>query len=292
MTGSPFVAAAVVLLAVAAPHLPSQDAPAAQPAARPLGQPASTAVHGAWLAEVLDLDVDAAVARYRAVVEQAPASRPERWLAVSRLAELHRMGIAAAAAGDFGKAPEEVRSAARALELPVDAAHLLEPEALAPTARVPALHPATQAVQQWVRSQLAPGPEDRLRLRREAVRLRSADASRTYERWQAADILNVELRGRHEQARALRELYFEEWRPPRPSGDPAALVARVRANLQVWLDAEDTTATQRGLLRRLQDAIEQRAADPAAVLEFVARLPIYAERLLETADAAGGTSPR
>lgn len=284
-------AAALALLLSLAPRTAGQDAKQAPPS-RTLGKPASTVVHDAWLAEVLDLDVGTAVAKYRAVVEQVPANQPERWLAVGRLAELRRMGIESATAGDFRRAPEEVRTAARSLDVPLDVAHLAAPEALAPAARVPPVHPATQLIQQWVRGQLGPSPEDRLRLRREAFRLRSADDSRSYERWQAADILSVELRGRLEQARALRELYFEEWRAPQPAGTPDQLVARVRSNLQAWLDAEDTTPSQRGLLRRLQEAIEQRAADPAAVLEFVARLPLYADRLLAEPASPGDGAPR
>ena len=96
--------------------------------------------------------------------------------------------------------------------------------------------------------------------------------------------------------------------PPTPTSEPEAApraedalafleeaerqLAAVRQRLQGWVDDEDTASHDRQLLRALGEAIEQRAAtDPRAALQFLTRLPRYAERLMleQAGEAAGET---
>jgi hypothetical protein len=105
----------------------------------------------------------------------------------------------------------------------------------------------------------------------------------------AADILRVELQGNSRQADSLRKIYFADRRAPTWTDDKAALEG-ARANLAAWLLEESLTNWQRGALRGLRDELEKRAAtDPTSALTFLARLPLYGDRLL---DAGGNQQPR
>ena len=48
----------------------------------------ATQLHRAWLQENLDLDTQGAIADYEKLRSRAPKARPERWIAIARLAEL------------------------------------------------------------------------------------------------------------------------------------------------------------------------------------------------------------
>jgi len=255
---------------------PAPRTPALQQA--PPGLQASTALHEAWLREVLDLDVQGAVTGYRTLAEQAPAGAPERWVAVARLAELHRLGVEGSDAGDFTHAPQEVREAVAGLDQPLPIPDLLHLARHEPGARLPALHPATPLIVDWVRNEFGSNVGDRLR--RQANRVRRSTTNRNPERWYAFDILQVELRGRAAQAQALRTLYFTDWRPPAIDDDAEQQLAAVRQRLQAWLDDEETASHDRALLRQLGAAIDERETDPRGALLFLARMPRYAERLM------------
>ena len=259
-------------------------AAAASGQTQPPSRSVSTAVHEAWLQEVMDLDIDRAIKTYSKVIEQSPSDAPERWIAVSRLAELHRAGIQATPVRDLTAAPEQVRRAMQSLgELPIP--ELLQQAASEPGARLPALHSATQQIHRWLRTQAGTDLELRRELRRQAIRFRRSDSARA-ERWYAYDILRVELRSQPAQAQALRTLYFADWQPPSLTGEPASNLKQARERLQAWIQDQKTSSQHRSLLRTLDRALEQRSSNPSDALAFLQRMPRYAERLL-----GDGTGP-
>jgi hypothetical protein len=260
---------------------------------------ASTALHAAWLRELMDLDVQGAVRDYEAIAKDTRPTHLERWVAAARLAELERTGIAVGYRAPVADAPPALRAAFASLEIGLAHAELLrratgDPAQVlvaigAEAGRLPNLRTITPVAQVWLRDQVGPSVDDRWRQRLQVRNLTNRarpDANRPSERWYAADILSVELQGRQEQAANLRTLYFTDWRPPTLPGDAAEGLATVRKNLESWLQEPDTSPQQQALLRQLREAIDQRAAaDPASALTFVSRMPIYAERLFGTAPA-------
>ena len=126
---------------------------------------------------------------------------------------------------------------------------------------------------EWLRDQRLRGGPDR--------RGRQPQGGLRNQRDYAADILACELHGRHEQADSLRIVCFGNWKQPRIPTDTATALVTVRLQLDSWLAERELTNAQQNLLRSLRDAIDKRAAaDPAAALQFLARLPIYGDRLL------------
>ena len=259
---------------------------------------ASTALHAAWLREVMDLDPTGAANDYEQLAKNARSNEPERWLAIARLAELRRFGIAPGPTLDAAEAPAPVRTALANLPALPDEA-LLPRLCLDPTevlqalgteqGRMPQLRAASSAVLEWVRSQLGPTP------RRSGIRTDRSRAERIY----ALDVLQRELEGRQHQAANLRTLYFTDWKAPVVRVPAKEAMATVQANLEAWLAEKDLGQFQHKLLEQLRDALVLRAqTDPASAIELLQRIPLYAERLLgpvPAAPATGGTpttSPR
>ena len=56
-------------------------------------QSATTAVHRAWLTEIIDLDRARAIKDYDNIIRQSTNKQPEKWIAVARLQELGRLGV-------------------------------------------------------------------------------------------------------------------------------------------------------------------------------------------------------
>lgn len=244
----------------------------------------ATRLHEAWLREVLDLDTAGAVADYEAIAADR-GGRIERWIAVARLAELQRLGLPVANPGAAAEAPAAVR-AALALVTPLPVADLLRQAQANPAdpARLPDLRPATLATMAWVRNQSGPSQSERQRQRAATGRPRPPqnrnDAERI-ERLHASDVVLRELEGKTEQAASLRELYFPEWKPPAVADAAPDALARAKAAIDAWLQEPDLGQQQQSLLGRLRAEIDQRAAaDAAAALAWLGRLPVYAERLL------------
>lgn len=244
----------------------------------------ATRLHEAWLREVLDLDTAGAVADYEAIAADR-GGRIERWIAVARLAELQRLGLPVASPGAAAEAPAAVR-AALALVTPLPVADLLRQAQANPAdpARLPDLRPATLATMAWVRNQSGPSQSERQRQRAATGRPRPPqnrnDAERI-ERLHASDVVLRELEGKTEQAASLRELYFPEWKPPAVADAAPDALARAKAAIDAWLQEPDLGQQQQSLLGRLRAEIDQRAAaDAAAALAWLGRLPVYAERLL------------
>lgn len=283
------------------------EAPRAQAPATPQGpaptqaQPApdtSTALHAAWLREVMDLDVLGAAGDYATVHRRARANEPERWIAVARLAELQRMGLPIGTPAGLAEAPAPVRAAITSMP-PLPADELLPPLSFDPaelmrslgTGRMPPLRPASAAVLDWVRSQLGFGIDGRMRQQFPfGTRARPERDRARAERWYAADVLLRELEGREQQAASLRRFYFSDWKPPVVEADPAVVLARVQANFDGWLAEKDLSQQQQTLLQRLRDALQQRATEePATAVQFLLRMPLYAERLAGPVRPSEGT---
>ncbi len=250
------------------------------------GAPAdvATRLHEAWLREVLDLDTAGAVGDYEAIAADR-SGRIERWIAVARLAELQRLGLPVANPGAGAEAPAAVR-AALALVTPLPIAELLRQAQTNPAdpTRVPDLRPATLATLTWVRNQSGPSQSERQRQRAASGRPRLPqnrnDAERI-DRVHASDVVLRELEGKTEQAAGLRELYFPDWKPPAVADDAPAALARAKVAVDAWLQEADLGQQQQALLGRLRAELDQRtAADPAAALAWLVRLPVYADRLL------------
>lgn len=271
MTMAAGLGAALLGAALAAQEPAPKPTTAPDPSRAP--KSVATQVHEAWLTEVLDLDVRGAAEDYDRIQKQAPRNRPERWIAVTRLAELKKLGVLSPEPASIAQAPEAVRKAIDELPTPPSAAQLLanpSEEQL-----LPPLHSATEAVQSWVRMQFganaAAGPRGRPRFRRWAPS----------PIWSAADVLRVELSHRKEQAQALRSLYFANWKPPEVTGDPSERLATVRQRLTIWLDEQGPETLQHSLLKELGDALDAEAEKgPEQALALLSRLPIYAERLI------------
>ena len=270
----------VATLLVAA-AIPAQD--------QPPEQATSTALHAAWLREIMDLDSAGAAKDYAALVRTARPTEPARWIAVARLAELHRLGVIPGESIQVAEAPAAVRTAVAGLPpLPVE--ELLPRLGLDPatvlqslgdgSTRVPPLRQASAQVLEWVRNQIGPSIDNRLRQQVPLGNRTRPDRARA-ERWFAADILLRELEGRQQQAASLRRFYFTDWKAPAVGGDAQQTLARVHANFDAWLAERDLSPQQATLLNNLREALAQRAAtDAAAAIEFLQRMPLYADRLL------------
>lgn len=241
-----------------------------------------TRLHAAWLRETLDLDTKGAVAEYEAVAADR-SGRAERWIAVARLAELQRQGVAVGNPGPVAEAPAAVR-AALALVTPLPIAELLkEPAAGAESARALDLRPATIATLNWVRSQSGPNANERQRQRAASGRPRTPadrnDAERMA-RLHAFDVAQRELQGKTEQAAGLRAVYFPDWKQPALAGEPAAALARAKDRLDAWQKEPGSSEGQLALLGRLRSELDARGADAGAAIAWLGRMPVYADRLL------------
>lgn len=248
----------------------------------------STRLHAARLREVLDLDSTGAAADYTAIA--AERNHRERWIAVTRLAELQRIGVATTVP-PTNDAPQAIKDALQLLT-PLPWAEIVRQAGVGSQPPTPdgmttaplSLHPATHEALRWLRSKSGPSLNDRQRQRASATRSR-ADAARNdtarVDRINATDIVRRELEGKFEQAKEMRDFFFRNWRPPTTTEEPKVLMARVRSNLDAWLKEVQTIPFQTEVLTRLRDELEARAAaDPQSALRLVERLPIYAERLL------------
>ncbi|MFN6146985.1 MAG: hypothetical protein ACK5AL_11550 [Planctomycetota bacterium] len=268
---------ALALATASAGALPAQGG-AAAPA------DVATRLHEAWLREMLDLDTAGAVGDYEAIAADR-SGRIERWIAVARLAELQRLGLPVAHPGAGAEAPAAVR-AALGLVTPLPVAELLRQAQTQPAdpARLPELRPATLATVTWVRNQSGPSQSERQRQRAATGRQRPPQNRNDAERIgraHASDVVLRELEGKTEQAASLRELYFPEWKPPTVAAPAADAVASAKAAIDAWLQEKYLGQQQQALLGRLRTEFDQRAAaDAAAALAWLGRLPVFADRLL------------
>jgi hypothetical protein len=263
-------------------------------------------LHQAWLAEVMDLDGRRAVELYTEVARDRQPENHERWLAVARLLELHRLGQTSAPALDPIEVPNALRGpfAAAATTNPANhaalearAAALLGGSAIEPAPapgtpppapteppRLPVLRPVVHDAETWLLGLSGLSWRDRLRQRQP----QGFDRSQFTDRYNALRVMTAELDGRRSQADEVRALYFTQWRPPALDGTPAVLLERVRRNLAA-MQQERSQASP--LLPRLAEALDRAANDdPLTALQLVQRLPLFAELLLANG-AAERTGP-
>lgn len=282
------VLAALAALATLCPVATAQDNKPAQTIATTAKQPAAS-LHQAWLTEVMDLDSKRAAEIYGEVARDKGPDNLERWVAIARLAELQRLGLAKAPYTDPKEVPQVLRAPLAAAQLAIDKETLVRHAQSDPAGllqglggdegKMPLLRPAVSEAQAWLISQVGPNYRDRFRQRQSNV------PDRRFEnRFWATNVVVAELEGRRSQADEVRALYFTQWRPPAISGDANSNLARVRTNLTTLLRARDMNGSQ-NLLRRLSEAIETAAAtDPAVAMALVLRLPYFAELLLQGTD--------
>lgn len=280
------------LTTVAGAPLAAQTATATATAtATRASQDVAMRLHAAWLREMLDLDVKGAVADYQAIANDRQ-SRHVRWIAVARLGELHRLGVAVDDLGPVHEAPPAIQQVlARLTPLPPVEPLLAGARGEQPANGDPAhtidLRPATPAAQEWASRMLGPSASERQRQRMQA-RSAQVNAARRpnasqaeRERDEAFHVVTTELDGKADQAENLRALYFPDWKPPPVRGTPAEALARAQRQLDAWLEESRGRSRQHEPLQRLRDEVNARAAtDPGAALELLARLPWVCERLL------------
>ncbi len=260
--------------------------------------PQPAALHRAWLAEVLDLDTEAAARQYARIARDGRHGTGERWLAAARLAELQRLGIATPSAPGLAEAPSSLRSSlgpllpafeagTLALQLAIDRSVTVHDLANAPAA-LPDLRPYVARVEAWQLAQTGPSLRDRQRQRQQAFAnlSRSPQVNAYLQRLYATTIVSAELDGRRSQADALRALYFAAWKPPEGVGqdlaDDQQVVTKAQANLAAWLEERTLSRQQRTVLTALAEHLAKRAAagEWTSARELLQRLPRTAERLL------------
>ncbi|MBL8755689.1 MAG: hypothetical protein JNK15_20505 [Planctomycetes bacterium] len=250
----------------------------------------STRLHTAWIREMLDLDTRGAIADYEAIAQDARPANLERWVAVARLLELQRTGVAGSHALPLADAPEVLREAIAKLPptpesiplLPLLADPAVAWASLSSNAiALPELRPLAEVVLRWHRTQ-GVGERQRMAQRFSALnqnraRAPQGDAPRT--RWaNAFSVLRAEQQGQQALATELRRFDFPDWKANVPTGDPTVLLQRVRIQLDAWLGEANLGELQRTQLRTLRDAVELRPAKE--IVEMIGRVPLVGERLL------------
>lgn len=252
----------------------------------------SPSLHGAWMREMLDLDVRTAARLYRDLAADPAAPLTERVVADARLAELVRIGarvdgpvsprtlpdlLGPGATADIGdpvvvNAQLEAELAVAGKE-PAAAHHELHAIVLPP------LRPLVQATAQAAAEQRDPAFAE-WRSQRNRSTPGTTDATRLLDRIRANEIVRAELAGRPADAAALRARTFPSWKPQPWPGEPNAALARVRDNLDEWLRERQLSGSERETLRQLAQALDAAAKEgPARALALLDRMPVYAERL-------------
>ena len=239
----------------------------------------ATALHKAWLQENLDLDSRGAIDSYEKLRTDAPKTRPERWIAIARLAELGRLGAIHPEPGTTPmQAPLEVQEALEKLGQPVPWRKVVAtPKA---PLELPPLRPATERIMRWSRDQIGPTVDQRW-----IMQMRTRDPSgRDDNRWRnrnaAFTLLDVELEGTMERAESLRRLMFVGWKPPSLDVGIEDAIDRARTRLRDMIENE-RSSRYRTRLEALQQRFEKLAArDLEEALALLMKLPFLAEELL------------
>lgn len=239
----------------------------------------ATVLHRAWLQENLDLDTQGAIAQYDKLRIRGPKARPERWLAVARLAELGRLGaIHPEPVTQPMQAPLEVQEALESLGQPVPWQNVLT----APNAAVdlPPLRPATERILRWGRDQVGPTVDQRWLMQMRTRERSGRGDNRWRNRNAAFTLLDVELEGTTERAESLRRLMFTGWKPPEIDVDVPQAIARARDRLMKMIESEPSERYEARLLALSQRFEKLAQTDEPAALALLLRLPFLAEELL------------
>ena len=239
----------------------------------------ATALHRAWLQENLDLDSQGAIQSYEQLRRSAPKARPERWIAIARLAELGRLGAIQPEPGTRPmQAPLEVQEALEKLGQAVPWKDVIQD----PRAEVelPPLRPATEGIMRWGRDQVGPTVDQRWLMQMRTRDRSSQGDTRWRNRNAAFTLLDVELEGTGERAESLRRLMFAGWKPPELDVGVDAALERARGRLAKML-ADERSSRYRYRLEALQQRVQKlEERDRAEALALLMRLPFLAEELL------------
>ena len=250
-------------------------------------QVTTTAVHRAWLNEVVDLDRERAVQAYDKILKNTGRDSPERWLAVSRLRELVRIGVGNLEPVPAPKdVPPDVKTALDLLETPFPFEALLQDTDN--KIELPPIRPASHGVQTWVRGQIGLTVRERwgATVRRRTNRTANPSTAPYEDRIaQINDIVRREIAGNRLQADALRALYFAGWTPPKVKGPREKVLAEAMQRLAAMIASE---ASQRqstlqyletGILALIKSA-DTPAEGATTAVELIRRLPLYSKKLL------------
>tara|TARA_R110002096_G_scaffold19617_17_gene65141 strand:+ start:3352 stop:4395 length:1044 start_codon:yes stop_codon:yes gene_type:complete len=246
-------------------------------------QSATTAVHRAWLTEIIDLDRARAIKDYDNIIRQSTNKQPEKWIAVARLQELGRLGVYGPEPLATPKqAPPEVRKALDLLKEPFPYASVLrDPEA---NTELPPVRPATPLVQDWVRNQI--GPTFVERIRRPRGRRAPTGIRPEWLRYYARDVLKRELEGNRTRANALRTLFFVDFKPMKVTGSRVDLYRTAMKRMSKLIDDESWSGGRNDLRKFEKDlaSLVKTAANEEAgahlAIELIRRIPYYSEKLL------------
>lgn len=245
-------------------------------------QSANTAVHSAWLTEIIDLDRTTATKEYDEIIKQSTKNQPEKWIAVARLQELGRLGVFPEPLAPPGQAPTEVRKALKLLSEPFPFAKVLQaPDA---NTELPPVRPATPLVQDWVRNQI--GLTEGERFRRPRGRPTARVPGPEWLRYYARDVMKFELEGNRTRANALRSLYFLDFKPMTVTGSREELYATAMKNLAKVIDDESWPRARNDLRKFEKDirTLVKNQITPAAgarsAIDLIRRIPYYSVKLL------------
>lgn len=259
-------------------------------AKRRLHRSATTQVHSAWLTEIIDLDRTGAIEKYDDILKQNSGKQPEKWIAVSRLRELGRIGVLRPEPlATPNKAPSEVRKALKLLEEPFPFRDVLNEPGT--TQELPPLRPATPLVQDWVRDQIGPTVEERYRRPRGRPTRRVPTPE--WRPYGARDIIKLEIEGNRTRANALRGLYFIDFQPMKVSGSREKLLKQAMERLAKVIE-EERWPRARNDLRTFEKHLQTLAANQSSpqagayeAIELIRRIPYYSEQLLAPEKAPG-----
>lgn len=239
----------------------------------------AAALHSAWLQENLDLDSRGAIQSYEKLRQTAPKTRPERWLAVARLAELGRLGVIHPEPGTMPmQAPLEVQKALEKLGQPVPWQNVISD----PTAEVelPRLRPATERIMLWGRDQVGPTVNQRWLMQMRA-RDRSGRGDTSWQNRNAAfTLLDVELEGTSDRAESLRSVMFVGWKPPVLDVGIDDALKRAGDRLRGMIERERSSRYRPRLEALQKRVLELTERDRREALALLMRLPFLAEELL------------
>jgi len=256
-------------------------------------QATTTAVHKAWLKEIIDLDRDGAVLAYDNILRDSPREQPERWIAVARLRELVRLGVLRPEPmTSHGQEPPDVKAALALLDEPFPFEDVLrDPDS---DDELPPLRPATPLVQSWVRDQIGLTMQERYAAMVRPQRYSSGEIRRWRINDVMRDVMRRELEGNRPQADALRAIYFVNWTPMTVTGPRQEVLKEAMQRLTKWIETEEDSFT-RVELRALETGVAKIVEDGDTredgannAVELIRRLPNYSSKLLgePTKDAA------
>ena len=251
-------------------------------------QSATTAVHSAWLTEIIDLDRKTAIVKYDKIIKDSTKKQPEKWIAVARLQELSRLGvIQPEPLASPIQAPPDVRDALKLLNEPFPFDQILRDTGS--SSELPPVRPATPLVQDWVRNQTGPTVQERFR--RPRGRPSAMVIRPEWLRYYARDVMKLELEGNLAKANALRGLFFVKFKPMAVTGSREELFATAMERFAKLIE-DETWQRGRTALRKYEKDLRALAKSKSTptegahlAIELIRRIPHYSTKLLGSSEA-------